>query len=537
MGRRVAPVARDVQRDVTDEPDSALVRVPLQCEPLALEARLGASLSSPANAIHPRATCPPAHHPRPRRRRRAATRAGASRPTSPANAEPRQYRRTAARREYATGAAAPGLTCRDEPIDGPVRLLVEAPGRQRGDMQQHATRASGAEHGAHRPRPARSRRRARASSGNTRRRATRCSTLRAKCSASSPGRPRRRPRRRRSSVRRRSASPTPGRSPAAARISATTRSASASERPQFVPTGCDAQGDDCRDGVGRAQTHHRPRAHVERERNDERQVSNALDSLDRPHGLFDGEDRLEHQQVDAALGQRARLFGVAQRPRPRGSAARTARSAGRSGRASPPRGALPAPSRASSAARRFTSRASSDEGPSVSRSGVAPNVQVRTMSAPASTKAPMQLDDLLGSLEQPLLGCQPRLHAHRLVVRARCAVGDQRAPAGPAGLRTMSFGGAHLSSSLDIDPGCGTLPGHLSRGQVAEASVGRGPQPLSMRSGVAPRPACTLAGSVGVDADELRGAVVGGADVGHRPSSPSTSIAPDSAPLGGELQV
>ena len=66
----------------------------------------------------------------------------------------------------------------------------------------------------------------------------------------------------------------------------------------------------------------------------------------------------------------------------------------------------------------------------MSRSGVAPNVQVRTMSAPAVDERAMQLDDALRRLEQPLLGRETGLHAHRLVVRPRRAVGDQHAALG-----------------------------------------------------------------------------------------------------------
>src|SRR5689334_11321243 len=62
-------------------------------------------------------------------------------------------------------------------------------------------------------------------------------------------------------------------------------------------------------------------------------------------------------------------------------------------------------------------------------------------------------------------------------------------------------------------------PTSVRRSQVAEASQGRGPQPLSMRSGVAPRPATTVAtASVGVDADELRRAFDRPADVSNRPA-------------------
>ena len=46
----------------------------------------------------------------------------------------------------------------------------------------------------------------------------------------------------------------------------------------------------------------------------------------------------------------------------------------------------------------------------------------------------VELDDALGRLEQPLLGREPGLHAHRLVVRPGRPVGDQHAVARPADL-------------------------------------------------------------------------------------------------------
>src|SRR3954462_7652915 len=44
MRDRVAGVARDVQRDVADQPDPALVRIALEGQPLTLETRLGTPL-------------------------------------------------------------------------------------------------------------------------------------------------------------------------------------------------------------------------------------------------------------------------------------------------------------------------------------------------------------------------------------------------------------------------------------------------------------------------------------------------------------
>ena len=80
--------------------------------------------------------------------------------------------------------------------------------------------------------------------------------------------------------------------------------------PAVRADGRDAERDHGCDRIGRAQAHHRPRAHVEAERDDERQVRHALDALDGPDRLLDGEDRLEHEQVDAAVCERLRLLGV-----------------------------------------------------------------------------------------------------------------------------------------------------------------------------------------------------------------------------------
>ena len=209
----------------------------------------------------------------------------------------------------------------------------------------------------------------------------------------------------------------------------TTRSASASERPQFVPTAATPSGTTAATAsVGLSPIIVRVPMSNENETTSGRSVD-ALDPLDRPHGLLDGEDRLEHEQVDAAVGERLRLLGVGRdrvlaveqpvrldqlprRPeRARHEPIRRRRPRARARR----RGGSPRAARPAS-------------GPSASRSGVAPNVQVRTMSAPAVGERAVQLDDPLGRLEQPLLGCETGLHAHRLVVRARRAVGDQHAP-------------------------------------------------------------------------------------------------------------
>ena len=101
----------------------------------------------------------------------------------------------------------PRLPRLDEPVDEPVGLLVEPPGRQRRDVQQHAARARTPEHGELTVRvPARSRRRARASTRSSLRRRARPAPRSARrARRASPGPPRRRPRSRRPSARRRSA--------------------------------------------------------------------------------------------------------------------------------------------------------------------------------------------------------------------------------------------------------------------------------------------------------------------------------------------
>ena len=59
MRERVARVAGDIERDVADQPDPALVGVLLQREPLALEPRLRAPLvDSPANRTHSSSQAP-----------------------------------------------------------------------------------------------------------------------------------------------------------------------------------------------------------------------------------------------------------------------------------------------------------------------------------------------------------------------------------------------------------------------------------------------------------------------------------------------
>jgi len=82
---------------------------------------------------------------------------------------------------------------------------------------------------------------------------------------------------------------------------------SASERPQLAPSGQSerlGRGDD----VGGAEPHHRPGSLIEAERHHQRQVGDRGDRLGRPQRLFDREERLEHEQVGAAVGQRAGLF-------------------------------------------------------------------------------------------------------------------------------------------------------------------------------------------------------------------------------------
>ena len=68
----------------------------------------------------------------------------------------------------------------------------------------------------------------------------------------------------------------------------------------------DGEGDDLR---GR-RAHHRARAAVEREREHEREVGRAAHAVDGGARLDLAEHRLEHEQVDAALGERLGLLGV-----------------------------------------------------------------------------------------------------------------------------------------------------------------------------------------------------------------------------------
>ena len=208
MGDRVARVARDVERDVADQPDPTLVGVRLQRQPLALEARLGASLRL-AGELHPllepgalRRTLVSLAAVVVRRagQRQQALEAGERRA--------RRVRRAELVGDVERQQLPPGLPRLDEPVDEPVGVLVEPPGRERGDMQQHAARATRADTTRSGRAPARSRRRARASTRSSRRRPARPARRSARrARPASPGRPRRRPRRRRSSARRRSASP------------------------------------------------------------------------------------------------------------------------------------------------------------------------------------------------------------------------------------------------------------------------------------------------------------------------------------------
>ena len=202
------------------------------------------------------------------------------------------------------------------------------------------------------------------------------------------------------------------------------------ERPAAVrPDGGDAERGDRRDGVARADAHHRASAHVEAERGDHGQVGGARDALERPHALLDREERLQHEQVDAALGERGSLLGerldarvvceqpvgldqLSRRPeRPRhelaaGTLARELGSAqvdlARTSRQRP----------LGKTERRGAEGAREDD--------VASRLDER----------PVQLDHLVGSVEQPLLRSEARLDPHRLVVRARRAVRYEHAALG-----------------------------------------------------------------------------------------------------------
>ncbi len=216
-----------------------------------------------------------------------------------------------------------------------------------------------------------------------------------------------------------------GVSPAAASISVTTMSASFERSAAVRADGCDAEGNDGRDGVGRAQAHHRARPHVEGERHDERQVGGALNALDGPDRLFDGEDRLEDEQVDAALGECGGLLGV--RRHRRVAIQQPVRLYQLSGRTERPRDE---PVGAGRLAREFGC-------PEVDVSGAPDERAFRETERRRAERAgeddvgarvdeaAMELDHTLGCLEQPLLGGEAGLHTHRLIVRTRRAVREQ----------------------------------------------------------------------------------------------------------------
>ena len=151
MGQHVARVARDVERDVADEPDPTLVGIPLEREPLSLEARLRASLVV-TGALHPLLE--------PRSLRRplvslavvVVLRAGPGQQALVAReCRLRGVRRAVLVRDVERQQLPPGLPRLDEPVHETVGLFVEPPGWQRGDVQQHAAHARTPEHGGHRP--------------------------------------------------------------------------------------------------------------------------------------------------------------------------------------------------------------------------------------------------------------------------------------------------------------------------------------------------------------------------------------------------
>ena len=146
MGDRVARVTGDVERDVADQPNAALVGVRLQRQPLALEPRLGPTLRL-AGELHPLLEPVAVRCALVSLAAVVVLRAGqGEQALEPGEGRPRRVRGAELVGDVERQELPPRLTRFDEPVDEVVRVLVEAPGGERCDMQEHATRTTTRRH-------------------------------------------------------------------------------------------------------------------------------------------------------------------------------------------------------------------------------------------------------------------------------------------------------------------------------------------------------------------------------------------------------
>ena len=201
-------------------------------------------------------------------------------------------------------------------------------------------------------------------------------------------------------------------------------------------------------------------------------------AVDRRAGLDRAEHRLEHEQVGAALGERFGLLGVGvgglvvrERAERLAQLARRAQRArdedlGSDGLARELRGA------AVELARPPAGRALGEP-----QARAAERAREHDVGAGLG-EALVQRDDPIRVGEHPLLGRDSEREAHVLAGRPGRAVGNQDVAALEAVEKCdTGSGGLHAESPFARHP---SRDWHLAVRQVAEASTGRDPQPLSM---------------------------------------------------------
>ena len=187
----------------------------------------------------------------------------------------------------------------------------------------------------------------------------------------------------------------------------------------------DTERGDRRDHIGRTQAHHRVCSLVEAERHDERQGADVLHALDRPERLLECEERLEHEQVDTAVVECARLLGIClDADLARQQAVRLRQLAGRAERAGNEAAVARLRSRKLRCADVQLAAAPGERPVGETRCRSAERAREHEVGARVE-EATVQLPHAFGRVEDPLLGCDAWLDAHVLVVRAGCTVCEQ----------------------------------------------------------------------------------------------------------------